>query len=420
MLESALLAIQHSWLYGLALVFFAAYPIVTSLMWITTAVLYRLRWEPREPAAADARREWPLVSVLVPAHDERAVIARSVAAMLRMDYPRFEVIVVDDGSSDGTLDALAPLRADPRLRLVRKEVNEGKAMALNDAIPLARGEILMCLDADAEPDAQMLRHIVPHFDAPRVAAVTGNPRVRNTETFLARLQAMEFSSIISLLRRAQRIWGRVVTVSGVVAALRRSAVVDVGGFSPEMPTEDIELTWKLQKRFYDVRYEPRAICWMTVPLSWRGLYRQRRRWARGLMQVLHKHADVMRHWRYRRLWPVFVESSLSILWAVCFVVLSAIWIASYALGLPPVGASPIPNLWGMTIATICLAQLFTGAWVDRRYDPDIVRFVPYAVWYPLVYWMFQSVTTVLSLSYLFRRPQREAVRWRTVREGAAS
>lgn len=420
MVESALLAIQHSWPYWLALVFFAAYPIVTSLMWITTAVLYRLRWEPREPAAADARREWPLVSVLVPAHDERTVIARSVAAMLRMDYPRFEVIVVDDGSSDGTLDALAPLRADPRLRLVRKEVNEGKAMALNDAIPLARGEILMCLDADAEPDAQMLRHIVPHFDAPRVAAVTGNPRVRNTETFLARLQAMEFSSIISLLRRAQRIWGRVVTVSGVVAALRRSAVVDVGGFSPEMPTEDIELTWKLQKRFYDVRYEPRAICWMTVPLSWRGLYRQRRRWARGLMQVLHKHADVMRHWRYRRLWPVFVESSLSILWAACFVVLSAIWTASYALGLPPVGASPIPNLWGMTIATICLAQLFTGAWVDRRYDPDIVRFVPYAVWYPLVYWMFQSVTTVLSLSYLFRRPQREAVRWRTAREGAAS
>ncbi len=421
MVEAALLAIQHSWAYTLALVFFAAYPIVTSLVWITTAVLYRLRWEPPNGAApAREARDWPMVSVLVPAHDERAVIARSVAAMLRLDYPRFEVVVVDDGSTDGTLDALAPLRGDPRLRLVRKEVNEGKAMALNDAIPLTRGEILMCLDADAEPEADLLRYVVPHFDAARVAAVTGNPRVRNTDTFLARLQAMEFSSIISLLRRAQRVWGRVVTVSGVVAAFRRSAVLDVGGFSPEMPTEDIELTWKLQKRFYDVRYEPRAICWMTVPASWRGLYRQRRRWARGLMQVLHKHADVMRHWRFRRMWPVYVESSLSILWAACFVALSTIWAVSYAVGLPPVGASPIPNLWGMTIATICLAQLFTGAWVDRRYDPAIVRFVPYAVWYPLVYWAFQSVTTVLSLSYLFRRPQRESVRWRTAREGSAS
>ena len=112
--------------------------------------------------------------------------------------------------------------------------------------------------------------MVPHFDGARVAAVTGNPRVRNTRTFLARLQAIEFSSIISLLRRAQRVWGRIVTVSGVVVAFRRSAVFDVGGFSPEMPTEDIELTWKLQKRFYDVRYEPRAVCWMTVPQSLRG------------------------------------------------------------------------------------------------------------------------------------------------------
>jgi len=420
MLEQVLLAVQFSWPFTVALVFFAAYPIVTSLMWVTTAALYRYRWEPRESAAADAhrdRRDWPLVSVLVPAHNERSVIARSVAAMLRMDYPCFEVVVIDDGSTDGTLAALAPLRGDPRLRLVRKEVNEGKAMALNDAIALTRGEILMCLDADAEPDPQLLRHLVPHFDSPRVGAVTGNPRVRNTTTFLARLQAMEFSSIISLLRRAQRVWGRIVTVSGVVAALRRSAVVDVGGFSPDMPTEDIELTWKLQKRFYDVRYEPRAVCWMTVPASWRGLYRQRRRWARGLMQVLRRHADVMRHWRYRRLWPVYIESSLSILWSACFVALSAIWITSWSVGLPPVGASPIPNLWGMSIASICLLQLFVGAWVDRRYDPDIVRFVPYAVWYPLVYWAFQAVTTVLALPYLWRRAQRAPVRWQTARTG---
>jgi biofilm PGA synthesis N-glycosyltransferase PgaC len=419
--ETALLVIQHSLPYTWALVFFAAYPIVTSIMWISTALLFRLRWEPREDeAAAPADRAWPFVSVVVPAHNERSVIADSVAAMLRLDYPAFEVVVVDDGSRDGTLGALEPLKGDPRLRLVRKQRNEGKAMALNDVLPLTRGEILLGLDADAEPDPQLLRHLVPHFDAPRVAAVTGNPRVRNTDTFLARLQAMEFSSIISLLRRAQRVWGRIVTISGVVAAIRRSALVDVGGYSPEMPTEDIELTWKLQRRFYDVRYEPRAICWMKVPLTLRGLYRQRLRWARGLMQVLHKHADVMVHWKTRRLWPVFVESALSILWAICFVVLTTIWIVSYSIGLPPIGASPIPNLWGMTIATICLVQLFAGAWVDRRYDPGIVRFVPYAVWYPIVYWAFLAVTTVVALPWLFRRPGRRSVRWDTAREGAGA
>jgi poly-beta-1,6-N-acetyl-D-glucosamine synthase len=420
MLVDLLATLQNSILFQATLVYFAAYPIVTSILWVTTALMFRLRWEPRLDEVAPPDGSFPVVSVLVPAHNEEAVIVRSVRAMLALDYPDFEVIVIDDGSTDDTAGALRRLAGHPRLRIVRKVVNEGKAMALNDALPLARGEIVLILDADAEPAPDLLRWIVPHFSSARVAGVTGNPRVRNTDTFLARLQSIEFSSIISLLRRSQRIWGRIVTVSGVVAAFRRSALFDVGGFSPEMPTEDIELTWKLQKKFYDVRYEPRAVCWMTVPASYRGLWKQRLRWARGLMQVLHKHRDVMTHWKYRRMWPVFVESSLSTLWAVCFVVLTSIWTVSWAAGLPPVGASPIPNLWGMAIATLCLVQLTIGTLIDRRYDRSIVRMLPYAVWYPIVYWMFLSLGTVLSLHWLFRRPTRTSVRWNTQRTGASA
>ena len=87
------------------------------------------------------------------------------------------------------------------------------------------GEIVLIMDADAAPDPRILRWIVPHFRSARVAAVTGNPRVANRETFLAQLQAIEFSSIVSLLRRAQRVWGRIVTMSGVVAAFRRSGAL---------------------------------------------------------------------------------------------------------------------------------------------------------------------------------------------------
>ena len=415
------LALQLSAPYAWVLIFFATYPIVTSIIWMTTAMLFRWQWEaPTKDEPAFQLRDWPFVSVLVPTHNEERVIGAALAAMLVMDYPAFEVIVIDDGSTDGTLAVLAPLLADRRLRVLRKRVNEGKAMAMNDALSLARGEIILSLDADAEPDRFLLRHIVPHFDSPRVAAVTGNPRVRNTSNFLARLQAVEFSSIISLLRRAQRVWGRIVTVSGVVAALRKRAVLDVGGFSPDMPTEDIELTWKLQKRHYDVRYEPKAVCWMTVPLSWRGLYRQRLRWAKGLAQVLHKHADVMMTWKSRRMWPMFIEASLSIFWAVCFVALTTLWIVSYSIGLPPIGASPFPNLWGMSIATICLLQLLVGVLVDRRYDNSTLGLFPYAVWYPIVYWAFLALTTVIVLPWLFRKPTREPVRWTTARNGSAS
>ena len=158
-----------------------------------------------------------------------------------------------------------------RVRLIAKAVNEGKAMAMNDAIPCLRGEIVLIMDADAVPDPQILRWMVPHFASARVAGVTGNPRVANRETFLSQLQVVEFTSIVSVLRRAQRIWGRILTMSGVVGAFRKSAMLDVGLFSPEMATEDIDMTWNLQRALYDVRYEPRALVWMKVPSTLGGL-----------------------------------------------------------------------------------------------------------------------------------------------------
>jgi biofilm PGA synthesis N-glycosyltransferase PgaC len=421
-LQAVLIAIQHTWVYSAALVFFAAYPVITSVMWMTTSLIFVFRWERKdiELAPGTSTVYVPMVTVIIPAHNEAAVIERSLGAVCRMEYPRYEVIVVNDGSTDDTADKVRPFVVPGRVRLLDKRVNEGKALAINDALPLARGEIVLTLDADAEPEPGLLAAMVPHFRAARVAAVTGNPRVRNTDTFLARLQAVEFTSIISLLRRSQRVWGRIVTVSGVVAAFRRSALFDVGGFSPNMPTEDIEVTWKLQRRFYDVRYEPNAVVWMTVPGSLRGLFKQRLRWARGLMQVLRKHYGVMLEWRFRRMWPIFVESSLSILWALCFVVLTTLWILSYAAGYPPVGASPIPNFWGMTIGTLCLLQLAIGTLVDRRYDRDIWRYFPYAVYYPIIYWALLALATVLSLRYLFVRPQQHSVTWTTQRSGGAA
>lgn len=227
-----------------------------------------------------------------------------------------------------------------RVRLVRKTRNEGKAMALNDAIACLNGELLLVVDADACPEPQALRHLVPHFESARVAAVTGNPRVVERHALVTKLQVLEFTSIISLLRRAQRIWGRILTVSGVVTMFRISAVVDVGLFSPDMATEDIDMTWKLEKRFYDVRYEPGAMVWMRVPTSLRALIHQRRRWALGLSQVLRRHGpQVFTSWRCRRMWPVATEAVLSIVWAYLFVGLASFWIVSLLAGNPAAGVS---------------------------------------------------------------------------------
>jgi len=417
----AFLLMVPTWpVYWWALVFFAFYPVMSAIVWISTALsfyLRRERLEEEQDAAPPALDNAPMVTVLIPAYCEEKTIAETLECATRIDYPNYEVVVVDDASTDGTRTVVRPFVDRGMVRLIAKDRNEGKAMAMNDAMPCINGDIVLIMDADATPDPQILRWMVPHFESARVAGVTGNPRVANRETFLAQLQLVEFTSIVSLLRRAQRIWGRILTMSGVVGAFRKSALIDVGLFSPEMATEDIDMTWKLQKAAYDVRYEPRALVWMKVPPTLRSLVTQRRRWALGLSQVMRRYAHVAVSWRHRRLWPVYYESLLSILWSYCFVALTAFWIVSYAFGIPPLGVSPIPNWWGMTIGTLCLAQLLTGVLLDARYDSTILRYFPIAVMYPIVYWMLMALITAYTTpAGLLRRHVAGAVtQWRTTR-----
>jgi biofilm PGA synthesis N-glycosyltransferase PgaC len=304
-LYSLLVHFEDSRFYLALLLYFAWYPLATSVMWVFTSILFYRQKETGETDFYDPLGEdeiQPMVSFLIPAINEERNIDATLEGVLAVNYPDFEVMVIDDCSTDGTLEQIAPFLSDPRVRLMRKKVNEGKAMALNDAIPVSRGELIFVMDADAVPTPDILQYLVPHFRYPRCAAITGNPRVVNRESFLSKLQAIEFASIISLMRRAQRVWGRIMTMSGVVGIFRRTALYDVGLYSPEMATEDIDLTWRLQLRHWDVRYESRAVMWMRVPQSLGGLWRQRRRWALGLSQVITRHWTKLMHWRWRA-WP---------------------------------------------------------------------------------------------------------------------
>lgn len=418
-LTDAFVAFQHTTPYRAMLFFFGFYPVLSAVVWLTTSLIYFARKEhlPREKEAGlyHLPDPPPRVSVVIPAYCEEKVIERTIEAALRIEYPDFEVVVVDDGSTDGTAERVLAYVDSGRVRLLRKTVNEGKAMALNDALLCVNGEIVLTIDADAVVDPQILLHLVPHFSSSRVAAVTGNPRVSNLRTLLSKIQLIEFTSIVGLLRRAQRVWGRIQTVSGVVVAFRKKALFDVGLFDPSMATEDIDMSWRLQKRFWDIRYEPRGLVWMQVPETLRGFWKQRRRWAIGLGQVLRRHLGILTRRKNLRQWPVAYEAILSILWAFCFVVLTSLWIVSYSMGIPPVGAHPIPNFWGMLIATTCIFQLAAGILLDRNYDRSVVPYAAFAVLYPLVYW---AITSTIAFLYtpvgLFRRRPKVTL-WKTER-----
>ncbi len=411
---SWIVAIENSWPYWLLVAFFGLYPVVTSILWVIGGMIYYFRRDIGTLPEPEFTGDLPTVSILIPAYCEEQTIAHALEGAVHLDYPDYEVIVINDGSVDGTVGRVLPFLADPRVRLLDKHINEGKAMALNDALMCAKGDLVLVMDADSIPDPMLLRRMVPHFAWPNVGAVAGNPRVRNRRTLLAKVQTVEFTSVIGLLRRAQRIWGRIMCVSGVCGMFRKEAIIDAGLYSPGMATEDIDLTWKLQLRHWDVRYEGRALTWMVVPETIPVWWAQRRRWAKGLGQVLRRHCSLITHWEHRSMYPIFIECLFSVIWSVVFVLVTAFWMLCYLAGHPPRGGSPVPNAWGMLLFTACLLQLACGVLVDARYERSILKEAPVAVIYPFFYWALLSASSsVFALHGLFGRLDlTRATTWR--------
>ena len=231
---------------------------------------------------------------------------------------------------------------------------------------------------------------------------------------LAKIQTVEFSSIISLIRRAQVVWGRVMTVSGICTLYRKSALEDVGLFVYDCATEDIATTWELESRQFQVRYEPQSLVDMQVPESFLSLWKQRMRWSRGLSQTLRRNTGIWRHWTNKRLFPVYVEAGLSIAWAYTFFGLTTLWLITWLFGYSLLGSTPVPSWWGMLIGTTSLVQLATGVWMDRRYDKNVTKYFFWASLYPLIYWIQMSIITVLATPGGVLHP-RSSGRWQTQR-----
>ncbi len=235
----------------------------------------------------------PPVGVLIAAHDEHRVIVATLSALLASDYPDFEVVVVDDGSTDGTSEEIKLWFADePRLKLLRQE-NHGKAAALNAAAAVARADILVCLDADTLFEPLTLARLVRRFDDPAVGAVAGQVEVGNRRNLLTRLQAIEYLTNQNIERRAFAMLNAVTVVPGAAGAWRRKAVESVGGFQAHTLAEDMDLTWRLRLAGWRIAVEPEARALTEAPETFRGLFKQRFRWVHGTLQCLWRHRDAV-------------------------------------------------------------------------------------------------------------------------------
>lgn len=240
----------------------------------------------------------PLVSIVVPAFNEEKVICRTIESLLTSDYPKLEIIVVDDGSLDATYRvAMARFSALPNVSILTKP-NGGKAEALNFGWRKSKGEIIIALDADTLFSKETVSALAHRFADERVGAIAGNAKVGNRVNIVTKWQALEYITSQNFDRRAFSSLNCITVVPGSVGAWRRSVLEQVGGFSSDTLAEDQDMTIEVRKLHYRIGYEENAIGYTEAPDSLRNLAKQRFRWSFGTLQCMWKHKTALLNPKY--------------------------------------------------------------------------------------------------------------------------
>jgi biofilm PGA synthesis N-glycosyltransferase PgaC len=389
------------------------YPLFMAWLWIAGGIWFYFKREYRQNDLPEPSQEG--CSIIIPCFNEEEQVHATIRYAMQTQYPLFEVIAVNDGSSDKTAEILDELAAQyPKLRVVHLAENQGKAYALRAGTMVSQYEFLVCIDGDAllHPHAVFwMMHQLTSY--PRVGAVTGNPRIINRSSILGKLQVGEFSSIIGLIKRAQRTYGRIFTVSGAIAGFRKTALDRIGYWSADMITEDIDVSWRLQFDHWDLQYVPKALCYIYMPETFKGLWKQRLRWSQGGVEVLFAYVRKMFKWRLRRMWPIAIEAMISIAWA--YVIFGIFLLYLYGLFFPVPTEwyiqTIMPQWYGVILGVTCLIQFLVSLAIDHQYDKSrTFRTYFWVIWYPLFFWILMMLTSVVSLPKTIFKKQKRA-RW---------
>ncbi len=256
--------------------------------------IYAFRPRPKLDAEVIPDDELPMVSILVPAHNEELVIANTVACMMRLDYPRFEVIVIDDHSSDRTGEILRTLPVKVVTR--RNMPNRGKSEALNAGLEYASGDVICVFDADSEVAPDFLRlAVAPIVQDPEVCGVQAQVRIYNRRyNFLTAGQDDEFAIYSELSQSGRSHMQTAVCLGGNGQLTRRSAIDAVGGWSPLSLTEDLDLSIRLLLGGHGrIAHSSEAVVNQEAVVTMKALLRQRTRWAEGMLRCYGEFATAV-------------------------------------------------------------------------------------------------------------------------------
>lgn len=261
---------------------FLIYSVVRSLLYLVMSLIRRPKY--------DYDPTWtPQVSVLIPAFNEALVIGACIRSILSSSYPNLHVVVVDDGSTDGTYEvAREAFGDDPRGQIIRQP-NGGKWRAANAGLEIVQSPFFLIADADSMFGQGTIGWLMQQFQDDRVGAVAGLVEVGNRETLLGSFQAVEYLVSQSIMRRAQEAYGGILVVPGAIGAWRTEAVRKAGMFSGATMTEDADLTVAVHRAGYRVAFQEQARSVTEAPSTIHGFMRQRLRWTFGMLQTSWKH-----------------------------------------------------------------------------------------------------------------------------------
>ena len=263
----------------------------STMLFVPMAVLSKYREDTQDDV-----KSYPKISIIIPAYNEEKVIKNTIEGLLETKYPKKEIIFVDDGSTDKTLSIATQYKE--QIKVLHKE-NGGKASALNYGLVYSTGEIIVIVDADTIIGRNSLKEIVKGFEInEHVAAVAGNIKVRNRMNWITKCQALEYITGIQIVRRAFDVFGSITIVPGALGAFKKSLLTEAGSYGKETIVEDFDQTIKLLKAGLITQGNSKATAYTEAPNTLKDFFAQRKRWYRGNIQVLKRHADALTNPRF--------------------------------------------------------------------------------------------------------------------------
>jgi len=314
---------------------------------------------------------FPFVSIIIPAHNEEKSIRRTVENLKKIDYSNYEIIVVNDGSEDRT----SQIAKKCGVKVIDKKERTGKADSLNLGLKYAKGELIAVVDADSFPKKDCLKKTVGQFQNPKVGAVTVTALVKNPRGLLQHMQELEYA-MIAWNRKLLDFINSIYVTPGTLSLYRRKLVLKLGGFDKKNMTEDIEMTWRVEKAGYIARMVFSTETYTIVPNELKRWFTQRIRWTIGGLQTLFKYKDVFLKRKYEML-GLFI----------CPFFLLGFVLSLLALGI----FSSLYFSWGLKNLILFYQAYYLGASVPVRLELLIL---------PNVFTVFSVVIFVLSLLYV--------------------